>query len=446
MNRTVWLCLALFFLSLIVFRVSPRGQIYDSQLGVLTSYQWITTGEPALDPFLDQLGGLNRAGRPANYRLVEAETGYRLFYPPGTPMLIAPFVGLAALAGWGPVDEQGRYDEGSERTLQRWLAALAMSLTGVLFFLMARLWLPERSSLLLVLAALLGSPVWSTASRSLWPQTLTLALLGGAAFLLMRGQREKTSLQPILLASLLSWATFCRPTASIAALCVVLWATLYRREAVVPLVVTGAIWLGIFLGIFQFVYGSWLPPYYDLETHVFGFFMPVALAGNLISPARGVLIYSPILLAVLFWLVRFRKSLPDPSLAGLAAAILFFHWLLISTHAPWWAGYSYGPRLFTETVPWWVMLGILGYSARRSARGEWAPWARATVLGLLGISVLMNGVGAISKSAAKWNDNSYQPRFEERLWSLPDAPFLAPFFGPDRRASSSPPLSAPENP
>ena len=54
-----------------------------------------------------------------------------------------------------------------------------------------------------------------------------------------------------------------------------------------------------------------------------------ALAGNLVSPSRGLLIFSPVLVFVGYLHVCERRHVPLPQLAGLAWGVLALHTLVI---------------------------------------------------------------------------------------------------------------------
>lgn len=429
MRRTAWIGVGLFLIALVVFRASPRGQLYDSRFTLLVAHRIVTSGQLALDPFVDELGGVDDTGRPRDYRLVAAGGRIHWLYPPGTPLLTAPLVGVADAFGLGPVDAAGRYDRDAERRGQRWLAALAMATAGIVFFGIALAVLPPRRAAIVAAAGLFASPVFSTASRSLWSQTLALLLVGAALWLLVRGLRSGTSIRPIALASALAWAWLCRPTAAVPALLVTIFVAWQRRDALRPLLATGAIWLGAFAVFFRVVYGSWLPPYYQLGTHAFEP-IPEALLGNWISPARGLLVYCPVVAVIALLAGARRQTLPERPLAALAAGGVILHWLLVSFHAPWWGGYGYGPRLMTDTVPWLVVLGALAWAAPPVRAPRHPRLGTAAAATLLAISVLMNGIGAISRAAADWNHHQAEPDFSERLWRVGDAPFLAPLREP----------------
>src|SRR5260370_19661832 len=65
-------------------------------------------------------------------------------------------------------------------------------------------------------------------------------------------------------------------------------------------------------------------------------------------------------------MVRYRKNLQHRNLAALALAQIVGIQLIIARFY-WSPGYSYGPRYFTDAIPWFVLLAILGLDAMRKA-------------------------------------------------------------------------------
>src|SRR5262249_10724619 len=99
------------------------------------------------------------------------------------------------------------------------------------------------------------------------------------------------------------------------------------------------------------VYHSALPPYYGADKiGRVGSFLE-ALAGTLVTPSRGLFVYSPIFLFSIYgaWLALGRRG---PRLAWALAAIVVGHWLALASFPIWWGGHSFGYRLFSDMVPY----------------------------------------------------------------------------------------------
>jgi hypothetical protein len=421
--RTATVCLLLFGMAFVVFRVSPRGQLYDSKYALLISHQLASRGTLDLGDLARRAEGVG-AEQPLSYRFVERNGRVDPFFPVGTPVLAAPLVAAAGLAGLSVVDAEGRYHPGIERSLQRSLAALAMAALSVLFFATARLVLPCRASLWIAFAGAFGTQVWSTASRSLWSHGLAIALLAGALHLILRARVSDRPLPAASVAGLLAWAWLCRPTLALSIAAIAVYVAWTARSALPRLLLAGSLWAALFMTLFWLDTGSPLPPYYagaELGWERF----PVAFAGHMISPSRGLLIYCPLVLGVAHLLWKHWAGLPQRPLVVAGIAVFFAHWLLISAFAHWWGGYGYGARLMTDVVPWIVLLGAIGLSAALAAGPGALNALERRVMGALVVaSIAINGIGAISKGAAEWNEAQQRPGFEQKLWDWRDPQWL----------------------
>ncbi len=78
------------------------------------------------------------------------------------------------------------------------------------------------------------------------------------------------------------------------------------------------------------------------------------IAGQLLSPGRGLLLYSPIFLLSLVGIPAFlRRCRPE---AILALAIILIHLLLYGKWFMWHGGFAWGPRFMIPTLPFWALL------------------------------------------------------------------------------------------
>ena len=180
-----------------------------------------------------------------------------------------------------------------------------------------------------------------------------------------------------------------------------------------------------------------LPSYYRASRLTFEHFGE-ALAGNLISPSRGLLVYVPVTLFIFYLLARYRRTIVFPSLLVLSLSIIVFHWIATSGFSHWYGGGSYGPRLMAGVIPWLVLLAILAVQAMLKARAEskdkpFGSWRVQNVMGivLLLVSISMNGIGAMNPAVIAWNNKPVRvDRDTSRLWDWRYPQFLAGFILP----------------
>ena len=437
------LCAGLFVLSALIFLGSPVRQIADSNYSMLMSqsllyhHSFMLDGYaiPRLEPTVQNKWFRKRPytyNGKQTYQIQVVDNHLYYYLPPGSSVLSMPFVALMNAFGISASNADGTFNLAGETVIELSIAALLMAGLTVIFYLTGRLFLSRCWSILVVLGAALGTQVWSTATRALWSETWGILLMGIVILMLVRHELGLHRLRPVLLASLIAWMYFVRPTNSIPILAVSIYLLLFERKIFSWYVITGGVWLAGFVAYSWYHFHDWLPHYYLYAQFGLSTFW-VALAGNLISPSRGLLIFVPVVVFVFYLVVRYRRELEHRRMAVLSLAVIFAHLLLISCFSFWVGGASYGARYGTGLVPWFVLLSILGVKAMLSARAQHAgktrSFARRAELAaggvLLFISVFINAQGAIFQSTYSWNAGPPDVGIAfERVWDWRDPQFL----------------------
>jgi hypothetical protein len=435
---TFVLGVAIFAFTLFVFLISRVHQVADSSYSMMLSQSLLDHRSFTLDqyaiPRLEPTWHGYYFKNGSIYQLERVGDHVYYHFPPGTSILSVPFVAVLNLFGVSAVNPDGTYNPRGEVMIEAGLAALLMAMLASLFFYTARLLLPPGWSATIALGGALGTQVYSTASRALWSDTWGILLLGVVIYLLLAHELGRHRLNPILLASLLAWMYFVRPTFAVPIAAISIYLLVFYRPLFVRYALMGAAWLAVFILYSWTHYGHLLPAYYLANRLRFGVFW-TALAGNLVSPSRGLLIYVPVLFFVAYLLIRYRRHIVYPRLVWLSLSIIVAHLILISGFPHWWGGHSFGPRFSTGLVPWFVLLGILGVRAMLKWREERSAkslslrgWRVQLVFGgvLLLMSMFINTLGATSHATWLWN---VRPRgvdeHPERLWDWRQPQFLA---------------------
>ena len=426
-----------FLISLTIYWFSPVHQVTDSNYSMLLSQGLIEHQSFALDRFnIPRLEPIYHDHTWKNGAIRQLElVGDHFYYymPPGSSVLSVPYVALLNLFGVSAKNPDGSYNAQGELRIETSLAAILMALVALTFFLTARLMLPVTWSLVISLAAALGTQLWSTSSRALWADTWGIFLLSIVIYLLLAAELAKRRLNPELLATMLSWMYFVRPTYAVMIVAISVYVFVARRELFLRYALTGGVWLLAFIAYSWFHYHAVLPTYFRVNRRVGFAYLWAALAGNLISPSRGLLIYVPILLLVGYLVFRYRNSIVPRRLLLLAVGVIVAFLVVISGFDPWWAGASYGPRYTAPLVPWFVLLVVLGVRAMRAATvSGFSKRVLAITAGLLlALSVSINAIGAISKEAwITWNAQGDIDHDPWKVWNVRYPQLLAPFIRP----------------
>jgi hypothetical protein len=427
----------IFLLTLSIFLASKVHQVADSNYSMLLSQSLLDHQSFMLDhyaiPRYEPVWQGDHFQNGPLYHLEVVDGHLYYMFPPGTSVLSVPFVAVMNLFGVSAANADGTYNLEGEGRTQVKLAALLMAMLAVLFYWTARLVLPVKWSIWVAVGGALGTQVYSTASRALWSETWGIFLLGVVVLLMVGQEVGRWRGHPVILASVLSWMYFVRPTYAVHIMAISVYMLIYHRKLFLRYAATGAVWLAGFIFYSWYHFRTMLPGYYRAGRLQFEVFWE-ALAGNLVSPSRGLLVYIPALFFVAYLLMRYRRHLKFPRLALLALSIVVGQLLLVSGFIHWWGGSSFGPRFMTGLVPWFVLLAILGVKAMLAGREQQAAaasfrgWKAETMCGvaLLLLSVFINTRGATDHATWLWNQNPLVvDEHPERLWDWRQPQFLA---------------------
>ena len=446
----------LFAAAFAVYLASPVRQMADSHYALLVSEAILRHGEVTVDRFLDggvrdgpgvigvPVGEIAGAGTEYPYQLERTSRGLHYRYGLGTSVLSLPFVVALDAAGLSAVDARGKYDPQGEARAQALIASALAAIAAALLFLAARPLVPAGPALACAVAAAFASPLWSTASRALWSHAWGVALLSFAAMLVARGEGGRGH-RPALLATVLAWAFFVRPTNAIPAVAVAVWMLFRSRRDAVRLVATGGAWLALFVAFTLATRGETIPLYYQGRRLIVSRFGE-ALLGHLVSPSRGMLVTTP-LFAFAAWLaLRHARGPSARRVSLLVAGIAVAHLLVLAFMRRWWAGWSYSSRVATELVPWFVLLAACSLASIATHRRDRRRLSRAE--GILAVvclawSAACHGAGALSERTWEWNAVPWPIDADpHRAWSWARPQPLAALTGVERLPV--PPLDAGE--
>lgn len=297
------------------------------------------------------------------------------------------------------------------------LAALMITITAFLMFRTIHLLIEDEATAVVVTGiAVLGTPLLSTGTRALWSQTAALPFIAGLVLLAVRANQSQR-LAPFSMGVLAAAAYVFRPTAVVLVAPILLWAAL-RWSRLIPRLVGGIASVVVpFILINLATYESVLAPYYDAKKLAVTSEAFKAAAGSLVSPSRGLLWFSPIFILVVLGAVRSLRHGDRLALALVVGCMM--HWLLIVTWPLWWGGATFGPRLFMEAIPLYVVLALPALPALPRAR------VPAAVVALVMTSLVVNFQGAYIRGAYCWSASPVSVDVvPQRLWDWSDPQFI----------------------
>jgi hypothetical protein len=368
---SIYLLLFLFLLAVYLLTYTPRVNSSDGIAMVATAESLVRRG--ALDVEQIRWMGLQQ-GTYGLDGLLYSRKGI------GVPLGLLPLVWLGLTApGLGPV------------SLSLLFNALVTALTAVfLLSYLTRLGFSSTTGLLTALTFGLGTLAWPYA-KSLFSDPFSGLLLLGAAWLLLAFRRTGRSRYAFGAGLLLGWNVATRYAEALFLPVFGLLLLYYlvtndelrftnenfvtrHSSLVTPVLAFAAPIAAVGLSLMAFNLSRYGDPFNTgyLPTETFSAVWWRGIAGQLVSPGRGLLLYSPIFILTFFSAPAFfRRHRPE---AALALSIILIHLLLYGKWFMWHGGFAWGPRFLIPTLPFWALL--------LAPAAEWRGWWRSLFAGL----------------------------------------------------------------
>jgi hypothetical protein len=333
-------------------------------------------------------------------------------WPPGTALFCVPFFALPVALGI-------EVPSVAVDVLAKLTASTLTAASAVLVFLCLRRFASRRGATWMTIAYALGTAAFHISAQDTWAHGPTQFCLAAVLYVALREPRHRA--WHLLAGLLIGLMVVARPPSAALVLPLLLW--IAHRNGV-------RIWLWYALGgllpaLFLFGYNVHYfgtPGFGGYEEIVGGGWnlggLPRAFLGLLVSPNRGMLIFSPFLLFCIYGAgVGLRQEEPRYRMLALAlVAGVVSHLLLTASWRAWHAIFSYGSRFSTDALPYLALCGGFAIDRIRSHR-LWRPVFAATVV----VSILIHSL-AVYWEIFSWHHMISREKgleldgFEEAAW------------------------------
>ena len=370
-----FLCLVLFLLLVSNGRPIESG---DTRVNARVAASLVQQGNFDLDEYPD-----------AESPFVREVNGHRVSIYPVLPALLAAPV-LFACRFFFALDETGIALAG------KFAASLFSALAAAVLFCAIGRRHPSADARFAAVVFALGSSVWST-SQALWQHPAAVLFLAVAVLFVLKAEEDEVWAGRAGLPLALALAARHADLALVTVLALAIAARWPRR------VLTLAAWglaPVVFVLAYQWAYfGSPLEHGFSGSLGRFSATWGRGHLGLLVSPAKGLLVFTPVVIVTLLGLLRvFRRG--ERWLAMALGGAALAHFVLMGRWSEWHGGESFGPRLMTDALP----LLFLFLPEGIAVAGGWGA----------GLAVLGIGVQALGAFAddGRW----------ERLYQRPSSP------------------------
>ncbi len=278
----------------------------------------------------------------------------------------------------------------------KFAASLLAAASASLIYLTCRRWLNFAPALFLALAYGLGTCLWSMSSQALWqhpPNEFFLAV-GTFFFLRARGRADAA-----LAGFSFTMATACRPTSAIF-LAAVAGYLLFRNRQTLLAFVAGSLPVAFAIGTYNlyFLGSPFLSGQVTFAKAEWSTPLREGMAGLLVSPSRGLFVFSPFLVfsiagGVTVWRKTNYAPMRPLTIAVILILVVHAKWLI------WWGGRSFGYRIIGDLATTLVILMIPAMAWILTSTPRKMLFAV-----LVGWSVFVQAVGVIAYDNNGWHD------------------------------------------
>jgi len=437
-RKAIYLFILIFFVYNINLRIIENGDAISASLlpfSILGHHNY----------YLDEFSTFLQSIQPFPWMVREVHGHYLSAYPivaPTivTPIYIIPYIFLTLIHY--PID---MLDPGFQLVvdvIEKISASILAAAAGVFVYLSLKEMIDNRIAIITAAIFAFATSTWSTSSQQLWQHGLVELILSILIYFVLMNEKTDSKKNVACMGILSGLYIFNRPSDLILLLPIFIYIiytnNIYHYFVSLFLVSTPFLLYNMYY--FDSLFGGYgnLLSEFSLNFHVIDHLM-----GLLISPSRGILIYSPIIIFSIFGFAEVRKidNINTRNLLILFGLAAFLQVLIYSCFSVWWSGGSYGPRFLTGMLPILaIFMGIyfnkIVFANRHSAK-------RIILLCLILIliiwSVFVQVIGVFYYPNGNWNGSpEIIDQSTERLWNWNDMEIFRTYdAGPIRPSPSA---------
>jgi len=297
--------------------------------------------------------------------------------------------------------------------------AVALTAAAVIWMLVLLLRLvPAGWAWVLTLVFALCTSMWATSSQALWQHTFGVVAIVGFLDFLARWEEHRAPRWAWCCGAAVGAAAMIRPSNAflLIALAAALWLSRGRGADLVRFFVPALAGVLAVVSYNVWIFGT-VRGGYPVSV-LSGGGRSWGWAGVLISPGRGLLVFTPIVIFALgAFLPRARENRKrHMAVVTACACFVVCQIALIGKSSSWAGGTCWGPRLLTETVPALMVLVAVGTPAIRGA-GRYAFAALALYC------LFIQALGVYYFPKGYWDSMPLrEARHSDRMWDWSDNP------------------------
>ena len=395
--------------------------------------------------FLDQFYLYFKSAYFPIYFVMETKGHYLSSYPIVTPTLITPIYVIPYLLLkiiQYPMDLFNPGFLAIVYMLEKLSASLIAAISGIFVYLSLKMLLNRKTALVGVIIYAFATNTWATSSQALWQHGLVELLLSMMVYLILINEKTKSSNNYIYLGVLTGLFIFNRPVDSPLLLPILYYIVISSKRNILSYLIAMFLSAAPFMFYNFYYFGNLFGGYGNLLSQFsLSSANMINFMGLLISPSRGLFVYSPILILSILGYAKIGRVLNARirTLFCIFAFSILIQIVVYSCFRVWWAGWSYGPRFLTGMLP--LLTILLGLYLTDHVSFRYLNTRKMVTLIfiflLISFSVFTQLVGVFCYPNGNWDSDPYNVDLHpERVWDIKDTQIMRSLFagimGPEK--------------
>jgi hypothetical protein len=359
---------------------------------------------------------------------------YLSYFPIVVPVLVTPLYVIPYLFLHFfhiPVDMANPSFEIIRLIMDKIAASVIAALSAIFLYVSLKHLFSKKTALFCTLIYAFATNTWVISSQTLWQHGAVELFLVILFYLVVINEEQENRNIFFLMGMLSGLLFFCRPVDSILLLPIICYVFVHNtREKlyyVCTLILVSLPFAAYNFYFFNNLFGGYISnvSFFDFNFNAINSFF-----GLIISPNRGLLIFSPVCLLAIFGIsgIKKIKTKKMQCFLLLLAISVLCQIIVYSFFKIWWAGWCYGPRFLTGMLPFLIIFLALYFDMLSkktwTEKGIRKYLITVVIIILICWSVFVQIVGAFYYPGNYWDGNPNIDQNTQRLWDWNDSQIL----------------------
>jgi 4-amino-4-deoxy-L-arabinose transferase-like glycosyltransferase len=363
---------------------------------------------------------------------------YVSFFPIVLPVLVTPLYVIPYLFlifFHIPVDVLNPSFEMICLIMDKIAASFVAALSAIFLYMSLKNLFSKKIALLCTLIYAFATSTWAISSQSLWQHGAVELFSVILLYLVVMNEKQENRNNFLLMGLLSGLLFFCRPVDSILLLPVIYYVFVHNTKEKLyyfcALILASLPFAAYNFYFFNNLFGGYIS---NVSLFSLNFNAIISFFGLIISPNRGLFIFSPVCFLAIFGIsgIKKIKTKKMQYFLILMAISVLCQIIVYSFFKIWWAGWCYGPRFLTGMIPFFMIFLALYFDTFSKTtwteKGIRKYFIILVIIILICWSVFVQIVGAFYYPKNSWDANPDIDQNTQRLWDWNDSQILYSFW------------------